>query len=114
MSHWIPDRARIVAREVGADILALQETHLAALPLTYAHETARGLGLRLHHGRPVREAAGVVWGRSCGVGFLAKQGVALSSVVPRGVAWRRLYAMGRLHAVQLAPRPGLPQGLLFF
>ena len=112
MTGWTPGKAHIVATAVGADILAVQETHLAAFPLECAQGTARRIGLHLHHGHPVPATAGAIYGRSCGVGFLAKQGVAVSSVLPSGPAWRRLHAMGRLHAVQVAPRPGLPRGLL--
>ena len=50
---------------------------------------------------------------ACGVGFLAKQGLVFP-VVPAGAAWRRLHAMSRLHAVRVAPRPGLPHGVLLF
>ena len=58
--------------------------------------------------------AGGTFGRSCGVGFLAAAGLALVPVLPVGAAWRRLHCLGRLHAVRVAPRPGLPQGLLLF
>ena len=114
MSHWMPGKAHIIATEIGAAILAVQETHLAAFPLECAHGTARRVGLHLHHGHPVKALAGAVRGQSCGVGFVTLQGVAVSSVVPMGAAWRQLYATGRLHAVRLAARPGLPQGLLLF
>jgi hypothetical protein len=33
-------------------------------------------------------------------------------VLPVGAAWRRLHAVGRLHAARVMPRPGLPQGVL--
>ena len=112
MSHWTPAKAHIVAAEVGADILAVQETHLAAFPLECAHGTARRVGLHLHHGHPVPPVAEAVYGRSCGVGFLAREGAALQSVLPVGAAWRRLHAVGRLHAARVMPRPGLPQGVL--
>ena len=46
------------------------------------------------------------------MGFLAREGVAVQPVVPRGAAWRRLHSMCRVHAVRLPPRSGLPQGLL--
>ena len=114
MSHWMPGKAHIIATEIGAAVLALQETHLAAFPLECAHDTARRVGLHLHHGHPARALAGTVRGQSCGVGFVAAKGVAVSPVVPKGAAWRQLYGMGRLHAVLLAARPGLPHGLLMF
>ena len=44
--------------------------------------------------------------------FLAVEAVALQVVLPHGAAWRRLHAIRREHAVPLAPRPGLPRGLL--
>ena len=94
------------------DVLALQETHLAPVPLETAHTTARVRGLRLHHGRPAVPTPGGTWGRACGVGFLAVEAVALQVVLPHGAAWRRLHAIRRVHAVRLAPRPGLPRGLL--
>ena len=52
MSHWTAPKVALVAATVRADVLAVQETHLAALPLDVAHKTARNAGLRLHHGRP--------------------------------------------------------------
>ena len=112
VSHWTAAKANIIASDIGADITAVQETHLAAFPLECAHGTARRVGLHLYHGQPVPPLAQAVYGRSCGVGFLAQQGVALSPVLPQGAAWRRLHAMGRLHAVRLMPRTGLQQGIL--
>jgi exonuclease III len=112
VSHWTPAKAAIIAQDIGADILAVQETHLATLPLEWAHGTCRNLGLHLQHGHPVSPLANRVDGRSCGVGFVTRQGVALSPAPPIGAAWRRLYAMSRLSAVRLPPRPGLPHGLL--
>ena len=112
VSHWTAAKAHIVASEVGVDILAVQETHLAPFPLECAHGTARRVGLQLYHGHPVPAMAQAVYGRSCGVGFLAQQGVALMPMLPQGAAWRRLHALGRLHAVRLAPRSGLQHGLL--
>ena len=112
MSHWTAAKAHVIATEVQAMVLAVQETHLAAFPLECAHGTARNVGLHLHHGHPVPPVARAVYGRSCGVGFLAQQGLPLVPVLPVGAAWRRLHAQGRLHAVRLAPRPGLPLGML--
>ena len=112
MSKWSPAKAYIVESEVRVDILAVQETHLASFPLECAHGTARRVGLHLHHGHPVPAVANAVYGRACGVGFLVRQGVAVSPVVPAGAAWRRLHAMGRLHAVKMPPRLGLPLGLV--
>ena len=112
MSHWTAAKAHVIASEVGADILAVQETHLAKVPLSWAHGTSRQLGLHLHHGYPVQPVIQDLHGRSCGVGFLAKQGLALARTLPRGAAWRRLYAQGRLHAVRLEKRADLPHGLL--
>ena len=112
VSHWSPAKATLMATSVGASVLAVQETHLAPLPLEWAHTTTRSLGLHLHHGRPALPMAGSPHGRSCGVGFLAARGIALTAVLPSGTSWRMLHAMRRLHAVQLPPRPGIPRGLL--
>ena len=112
LSHWTAVKAQVVADEVPTDVLAVQETHLATLPLEWARGTAKRLGLHLYHGHPVPASAQAVYGRSCGVGFVARQGVAVSVVGPAGAAWRRLHAMGRLHGVRLEPRAGLPRGLL--
>lgn len=97
---------------MGAGILALQETHLAAMPLQWAHASAREAWGALHHGRPVAAVSGGTFGRSCGVGFVAQAGLAVVPVLPQGSAWRWLHAAGRLHAVRLPPRAGLPRGLL--
>ena len=111
VSHWAVARAA-VCQSLGMDVLAVQETHLAPVPLETAHTTARAHGMRLYHGRPVAATAGGLWGRSCGVGFLAAEAVALQVALPKGAAWRRLHAMRRVHAVRLAPSAGLPLGLL--
>ena len=108
LSHWTPAKAALIALEIGVDVLAVQETHLATFPLECAHGTCRNLGLRLHHGHPVPPIAQQVYGRSCGVGFVARQGVAVSSAPPIGAAWRRLHALGRLHEVRWPPSPVCP------
>ena len=112
MSGWRAAKARAVFAEVSVDVLALQETHLAAMPLQWAHGTMREVGGHLHHGHPVRAVGRGAFGRSCGVGFVTLPGVAVLPVLPVGAAWRWLHAVGRLHAVRLAPRAGLPRGLL--
>ncbi len=112
MSHWSVDKANTIVRDIPVDLLAIQETHLAPLPLEWARTTSCSLGLRLHHGRPAVPLRGSPHGRSCGVGFLAASGVSVSPHLPQGSPWRMLHAMRRLAAVQLPPRPGLPRGLL--
>ena len=112
VSHWSAVKADLIATTIGASILAVQETHLAPLPLEWAHTTARHLGLHLHHGRAAVPMANSPHGRSCGVGFVATSGVALSPVLPLGSPSRMLHSVRRLHAVQLPPRLGLPHGLL--
>ena len=112
MSGWRAAKARAVFAEVSVDVLAVQETHLAAVPLQWAHATMRTVGSHLHHGHPVRAVGQDTFGRSCGVGFVAQAGVALTPVLPVGAAWRWLHLLGRVHAVRVAPRLGLPRGLL--
>ena len=102
----------VIATSIAADVLAVQETHLAPVPLEVAHTTVRQAGLHLHHGRPVVPMAHSEHGRSCGVGFLCRQGLPVTPAAPCCPAWRRLFAMRRLHGVRLAPRQGLPHGLL--
>ena len=112
VSGWTPSKAHIIGREIPSDILAVQETHLARQPLDWARGTVRNLDLSIHHGHPVPAIVEGIYGRSCGVGFVCRQGIALAPVLPMGGAWRRLHAMSRLHAVRLPPRSGLPRGLL--
>ena len=112
MSGWLAAKARMVLEETGADVLALQETHLAEQPLRWAHSAARDVGRHLLHGHPVRAVSGGTFGRSCGVGFALRSGVAAAAALPVGAAWRWLHHAGRLHGIRLAPRPGLPRGLL--
>ena len=112
MSHWTAAKARTVFADVGVDVLALQETHLAALPLQWAHGTVRAVGWHLLHGHPVPPVSGGTFRKSCGVGFVLRSGVAAAAALPVGAAWRWLHLAGRLHAVRLGSRPGLPQGLL--
>jgi hypothetical protein len=46
------------------------------------------------------------------VGFVLRAGLAAAAALPVGAAWRWLHRVGRLHGIRLAPRPGLPKGLL--
>ena len=112
MSGWTAAKAAGVFPLVAAGVLAVQETHLAAMPLQWAHASARAAWGALHHGRPVPAASGGTFGRSCGVGFVVEAGLAVVPVLPSGAAWRWLHARGRLHAVRIPPRAGLPRGLL--
>ena len=112
ISHWSRPKVERAAFEIPFDILAVQETHLAIVPLERAHTTAASLDLHLHHGRPVPPSGHSLHVRSCGFGFLARRGLALSKVLPTTAAGRRLHAHGRWHAVRLAPRSDLPHGLL--
>eukprot|EP00667_Euglena_gracilis_P019095 EG_transcript_20417 len=112
MSHWMADKAALIASSFDVDILAVQETHLAPLPLEHATSSARRVGLHLHHGRPAVPLPHSEHSRSSGVGFLCREGVPVALALPPCPAWRRLDAMRRLHGVRLAPRPDLPRGLL--
>jgi exonuclease III len=112
VSGWSVEKAQVIASEIRADVLAVQETHLAKYPLECAHTTSRNMELHLHHGPPVTERVNGIYGRSCGVGFVTRRGVPLAAVDPVGAAWRKLEAVGRWHGVRLAPRLGLPLGLL--
>ena len=112
MTHWTAAKVERLQDALDFHLIGLQETHLASLPLEYAQSTARRVGFRLHHGRPAAYTSSGMFGRTCGVGFLARDGVAVNPVVPVGAAWRRLHGWRRLHAVRLPPRPGLPHGVL--
>ena len=112
VSHWSAAKATVIAMSIGASVLAVQETHLAPVPLEWAHTTVSSLGLHLHHGRPAVPWPGSPHGRSCGVGFVTASGVAISPVLPLGPAGRRLHAMRRLHSALIPARSGLPRGLL--
>ena len=112
LSHWTPARADLIAMSVQADVLAVQETHLAETPLVFAHSTARKADLVLHHGLPVPPVANSEHGKSCGVGFVVRKGIAVVPALPGCPAWRRLHAMRRLHGIRIAPRSDLPRGLL--
>lgn len=50
-------------------------------------------------------------GGSSGVGFLVREGVAVSAITPVGAAWRKLQSKGKLVAVKWPPRAGLPRGM---
>ena len=112
ISGWTAAKARTAFDDVGAGILAVQETHLAALPLQWAHGTLKAVGRHLLHGHPVPAVSSGTYGKSCGVGFVLQSGLAASAALPVGAAWRWLHHKGRLHGIRLAPRPGLPRGLL--
>ena len=112
MSGWRAVKAQTIFPEVGADVLALQETHLSAVPLHWAYASMKDINYQLHHGHPARASVGRDFGKSCGVGFAAGPGVALLPSLPCGPAGRWLHQQGRLHTVRLPPRRGLPRGLL--
>ena len=44
MSHWTVPKVSLVTSRMAMDILAIQETHLAPIPLTTAHRTSFILG----------------------------------------------------------------------
>ena len=112
MSHWTVAKASLVAYSLAVDVLAVQETHLAKIPLEVAHTSARNAGLRLQHGHPVPRSGPSEHARSRGVGFLCKEGIASVPFLPSCPAWRRLHAMCRLHGIQLSPRRSLPHGII--
>ena len=94
--------------------MALQETKLAAHYIENVRAALRRDGYVFHPGHAVTPHRAGGRGDSCGVGFLASPGVAVSPIMPQGAAWRRLHAMARVHAVQVPPRTGLPAGLRIF
>jgi endonuclease/exonuclease/phosphatase family metal-dependent hydrolase len=105
MSAWTPQAAE-EAMQLGADVIALQETKLATVPLHRAQSVMAGQGWKLHHGIAVMERAGSIVGASCGTGFLVAPGRALTSLDPTAGAWRRLHAMGRIHVVRIPDADG--------
>ena len=80
ISHWSRPKVERAAFEIPFAILAVQETHLAIVPLERAHTTTASLDLHLHHGRPVPPSGHSLHDRSCCVGFLVRRGLALSKV----------------------------------
>ena len=99
MSHWTVDKAGSIVRGIPVDVLALQETHLAPLPLEWAQSSFASLGLHLHHGRLAVPVGTSPHDRSCGVSFVATHGIPLSPHLPQGAPWRMLHALRRLTAV---------------
>jgi exonuclease III len=110
--HWSAARASVIAFDVAADIVAVQETHLAKLPLERAKTTSVSLGMRLLHGAAAQPVGNSEHGKVCGVGFLVKAGIALTREMPSTPPWRMLNAERRLHVASIPPRPHLPLGLL--
>jgi len=113
VSWWQSSRLPAIDA-TGVQLLAVQETKLSLLPLEHVKTSLRRTGYTLHHGHPVEVRTTGGYGDSCGVGVLASPGVAVSPLLPQGAAWRRLYAMSRVHAVQVPAREGLPLGLRVF
>ena len=113
LTWWTAERLAPIST-LGVQLLAVQETKLASLPLESARASLKPSGYVLHHGHavPARRAGG--HGDRCGVGVIASPGVAVTPLPPLGAAWRRLYAMCRVHGVQIPHRPGLPLGLRIF
>ena len=111
VSHWTAARGAAIAFDISAHILAVQETHLAPTPLRWAKTTCKQLGMTLHHGAAAHPV-GDKHGKSCGVGFVTKLGVAVTAELPSTSAWRMLNAECRLQVLSLPRRPDLPHGLL--
>ena len=103
MTHWSAAKVSLVAASVAADLLAIQEMHLAKVPLLVAHTSALRAGLHLHHGRPSQPVPNSEHGKSCGVGFLCREGIAVYPAIPTCPSWRRLEAMRRIHGIRLPP-----------
>ena len=112
-SYWTSSRL-LSLQPLDLALCALQETKLADLPLENARGALKRLGYTLHHGQAAAVHRAGFLGDKAGVGFLASPGVAVSPLLPRGPAWRRLHAMARLHGITVAPRAGLPRGLHLF
>lgn len=115
------------AMELKGHCLALQETHLAEIPLTARKMQARHLGCVLKHGKAVPPYAAckrkredltkgndLFTARRNGVAFLLGPGITAKELEMAGSAWKRLWEMQRLYGVFFPPRPGLPSGLRVF
>ena len=85
---------------------------MAAIPLGWAKTTSILLNMRLYHGAAAQHVKNSYHGKSCGVGFVIKAGVAASREMPSTSSWRMLNAERRLTAISISRRPGLPNGLL--
>jgi hypothetical protein len=93
--------------EVPFDILAVQETHLAKVPLGRAYSEAAALGLHLHHGRRVAEwgtpstGARAAWASSRGGGWrcrLSSQSVQQDGAyTPKAVGMRCGWSLDRTY-----------------
>ena len=88
VSGWTASKLRTVLADIQADILALQETHLAAMPLQWAHGTVETLDGIYYMGILSRQCRGVPLGARVG------------SVSCYGPVWlqRLHYPSGRLGA----------------
>ena len=75
-------RSSTIALDVPTHILAVQETHLAPLPVQWAKTTCKRLGLWLHHGAAALPVNGTPHGKARGVGFVTKMGVAVTREMP--------------------------------
>ena len=113
VSGWSSHRLAPIS-SLGTTLFAVQETKLSSLFVGKVCSSLKCTGFTLHHGWavPARRVGG--HGASCGVGVLAGDGVAVSPLPPEGPAWKRLFAMSRVHGVFVRPRPSLPQGLRVF
>ena len=102
VSWWTRDRLGPI-ESLRAQLVALQETKLASIPLENVRASLKRRGYVLHHGHPVPVRRDF-HGDSCVVGVLASPGVVVAPLLPQGAAWRRLHAMARVHAVLVPPR----------
>lgn len=70
VSGWSAERWGPIA-SLDVQLLALQETKLASIPLERVREAAKRRGFTLHHGKASAVRRAVIHGNSCGVGILA-------------------------------------------
>ena len=112
-SYWTSSRLSSL-QPLGLALCALQETKLADIPLENARGALKRAGNTLHHGQASAVRRAGFLGDKAGVGFLISPGIAVSPLLPRGPAWRRLHAMARIHGVAVPPHPGLPRGIHLF
>ena len=105
--------------DFDADVIALQETHLAVTPLEVMKRFVQGRRGQLLHGRPPptesakRRVAGDPDGggsmhcaRSRGVGVWLAPGVTARELRVPGRAWRVLWNAQRVHAIEFPARLG--------
>jgi hypothetical protein len=110
LGGWCNERIEDL-REMNGDVFALQETHLAKIPLGHAKNACEKNKLRLLHGPPVIPRKGYIKANRCGVGVISRMELPLKITGQGEPSGMRLESKGRSVSTFFPPTNELNRGL---